>query len=208
MVGRGAGGRDGVGRAVQAELHRQVAGRAVGHDARHRQRMHPRRTLAVECKVGGVQAGLPDDGGDDGGPAVRLRRVWLQAGLGHRLPRRDDGKLRAAVQQRQAPRFEVLGGIETRDFRRNPGRQPVRGDAGDRPDPGPPSQHPGPHLRCGVAQRADGPQPGDGDPPPDVTHPAVAPSGRRSGSPARGSAGRRRSGTRRPSVRTPRGYRP
>ena len=85
--------------------------------------MHAGGALPIEGEVGGIEAGLADDGGDDGGVPVRLRRVGLQAGLRHGLPRGDHGKLRAAVQQGQAPRAEVLRRVEAGNLRGDAGGQ-------------------------------------------------------------------------------------
>ena len=127
---------------MQPELHRQVRRHAVGHDARHRQRMHPRCAFSIEREVGGIQGGLADDGCDYGGPAMRLGWVRLESGLRHSLPRSDDGDLGAAVQQRQAPRLEMLGRLEAAASAQLPQSLPVSTQLIVRETTAPPSDAP------------------------------------------------------------------
>ncbi len=197
MVGRGAGGRDGIRGAVQPELHRQVGCRAIRHDPGHRQRVRARGALTIESIVLGIEAGLADDRGEDDGPAVRLGRIGLQPCLLHRLPRRHDGQLRTAVERGRTAVAKVGGGIEAGHLGGDDGGQPVGRDAGDRRNAASPGLHRRPDLGDLLPQRADCPQPGNGDAlPARIKHQAAGPPpGSGQASPGRGSPGRRQSGT-------------
>ena len=116
-VGRGgAGGGDGVGRALDAELHGDVAGAGVGHAERDGERVDAVAAMDVELAVADLFGGAAANAGaGDDGAVLAHGGCQLEAGLGHRLLRRDDGELREAVHQGDVFGGEVIFGDEALD---------------------------------------------------------------------------------------------
>ena len=79
--------------------------------------MNARRLLAINAAVGLVHRhGAADAGADDGGGALRQRAVEHDAGLGHRLARRDHRELRDPVERDQLALAKPAERVEIADL--------------------------------------------------------------------------------------------
>src|SRR5262249_26314948 len=162
---RRTGGRDGVGRSLEPEIHGDLTDGGVDHPARNRQRVHARRILPIELEVGFIDRVLSAGGvADDGGSLDRKFLGDLQLRITHRRARRDDRELREPIEQVRPLRIEVLGWIEIEDLGCDPGGQAIGRRNRDRADPRSRFNQCRPESVHGAADRRDNTDPRDDDP--------------------------------------------
>jgi len=114
--GGGAGGGDGVRRALDAELHGDVAGSGVGHAKRDGERVDAVAIVDVELAVANLFGrAAADAGAGDNRSLLTHGGCQLEAGLGHRFLRRDDSELREAVHEADVFGGQVIFGNEAFD---------------------------------------------------------------------------------------------
>ncbi len=100
MIGRRAGGGDGVSGPHHAGLERDAAGGRIFHGARNGQRIHARDVVAIKIDEALVFGGLAADAGarDDGGGFAQFLGPF-DARRGDGLARRDYAELRKTIEQ-------------------------------------------------------------------------------------------------------------
>lgn len=125
----------------------------------------PPRALVADVDVVVLQAGGSADGGAQGhSGAPGLVGVEVEAGVGHRLARRDQGELDVpVVSLRLAGAEPVVGGVEV-DLGGYPGAEPGRVEEGDAPCRGPPVGEQVPEGAGADATGGDDADPGHGHP--------------------------------------------
>ncbi len=123
---------------AQRVLDADLARRRVRHQAHDRQRMQARVVLAVEAPRRFVVGVLAADAGADHDGRVLAEAVAreVDAGLRDRLARRDERKLRDAVEQDQLLLVEVRQRIEIAHFGGDAEAQRFARQRGDRRDRG------------------------------------------------------------------------
>ena len=109
VIGRRAGGGNGIGGPHHAGLERDAAGGGVFHGARNGERIHARDVVAIKIDEALVFGGLAADAGagDDGGGLAQFLGP-LDAGRGDGLARRDYAELRETIEQTDFFFVEVL----------------------------------------------------------------------------------------------------
>ena len=152
VVRRGAGGGDGVARALEVPRHRDVGGGGAVHQPRHDEGVNAVLPLLVDeavVLVLGLQAAAR--GAEDDAGALGERLADVEAGLRHRLAGGEEGELAEGVVEGQLLPGEVLLGAVAADLAadrdRRGGRRP--GSRGRRCPSGPRASRRGSRRRSG-----------------------------------------------------------
>ena len=169
MRGRGTGGGHGKAWPAQAEFHRQMARRRIGHDARDCHRRQPLGIFAVQRLVGRIECLLADrrPQDDPGACRIRPRRTAVAARIRHCFTAGHQRQLRGTIHHVALPFAEMRGRIEANDLGGRLHRQSLGRNSRNTPYAAQP-------LRCGRPvgrhirpQRCNGAKAGDHHAPPD-----------------------------------------
>ena len=164
-VGGGrAGGGDGVGRALDAVLHADVAGTGVGHGERDGEGMDAVAAVVKELPVAGLfgAAAAEAGAGNDGGVFLELGGE-IEAGGGHGFAGGNDGELGEAVHEADVFGGEEGFGVVVVDLGRVFEADVGDVNAADLGDGGATGDEGLPEGVCSEAEGADDADAGDGD---------------------------------------------
>ena len=101
---RGTSARNRERRSLQAEIHTDLAGAGVDHEARNCKGMESRRIFTIETIVAVIESVLPADAGsDDRCRCLRELLTESQVGIGDRTSCGNNGELCEPVEKRDRP---------------------------------------------------------------------------------------------------------